>query len=322
VRRKLGSTELTTRNHHVTIRDGIDNSPYRWQPRMSEPTVPGIDADVALLIDFNIADVPACVGLEAGPAAASALFGLDLEAYQAYTASVQAEVEASARLLLDDPALSSAVDAFPIPPGGTLLFVGDSITAYRRSYARLLAALLAQRRPGDDIRVVNGGRSGFTTSHGLELTYVQFLGLAPDVVLVGLGGNDCKRFGATAGDHGQRLIPPDDYRRNLSGIVDAFLGYTGARILIAGPTPVASTVADANPDFAAQRVHWENADLRECTEIAAQVASERGLVFVDHMAALGPEPDPRLYLADGLHPNAEGHALMLHALLEALAQAG
>jgi lysophospholipase L1-like esterase len=85
---------------------------------------------------------------------------------------------------------------------------------------------------------------------------------------------------------------------------------------------VASTVADANPDFAAQRVHWENADLRECTEIAAQVASERGLVFVDHMAALGPEPDPRLYLADGLHPNAEGHALMLHALLEALAQAG
>jgi lysophospholipase L1-like esterase len=287
---------------------------------MIDPTVPGIDADVALLIDFNIADVPACVGLEAGPAAASALFGLDVGAYQAYTASVQAEVDAHARLLLDDPALAAAVDAFPIRPGGTLLFVGDSITAYRRSYARLLAALLAQRRPGDDIRIVNGARSGFTTSHALELTYVQFLGLAPDVVSVGLGGNDCKRFGATAGDQGRRLIPPDVYRRNLSGIVDAFLQYTGARVLVAGPTPVASTVADANPDFAAQRVRWDNAELRECTELAAEVAAEHGLTFVDHMAALGPEPDPHLYLADGLHPNAKGHVLMLRALLDAVAR--
>ncbi len=285
---------------------------------MIEPTVPGIDADVAFLIDFNVADVPACLGLEAGPAAASALFDLDLGAYLAYTDSVQAEVEAYARLLLDDPALSSAVDAFPIQPGGTLLFVGDSITAYRRSYTRLLAALLAQRRPGDDIRVVNGGRSGFTTSHALELTYVQFLGLAPDVVSVGLGGNDCKRFGATAGDHGQRLIPSDGYRRNLSGIVGEFLQYTGARVLIAGPTPVASTVADANPDFAAQRVHWENADLRECTEIAAEVAAEHGRSLSTTWQPSVPSPTRTCTLPTGCTRMPRAMCSMLRALLDAL----
>jgi lysophospholipase L1-like esterase len=199
-----------------------------------------------------------------------------------------------------------------------LLFVGDSITTYRRSFARLLASLLAQRRPADGIRVVNGGRSGFTTSHGIELTYVQFLGLAPDVVLVALGGNDCKRFGATDGDPGQRLVPPDAYRRNLAGIVSAFLRYTSARVLVAGPTPVVAPVVDANPDFAAQRVRWDNADLRECSAIAAEVAAEHGLIFIDQVAALGQEPDPGLYLPDGLHPNALGHERMLRALLEAL----
>ena len=289
---------------------------------MAEPALPGIDVDAALLIDFNIADVPACVGLEAGPSAAAALFGLGLDAYEAYTAAVQAEVEVHARQLLEDAALAAAVDAFPIRPGGTLLFVGDSITAYRRSYTRLLAALLAERRRDDRIRVVNGGRSGFTTSHGLELTYVQFLGLAPDMVSVGLGGNDCKRFGAAAGDRGQRLVAPDDYRRNLSGIVSAFLRYTAARVVVAGPTAVVSKVADANPDFAAQRVHWENEDLRECSSIAAEVAAQHGLTFVDHMAAVGPDPEARLYLADGLHPNPACHALMLRAMLGALGREG
>jgi len=287
---------------------------------MNGPAVPGVNPEAAILIDFNLSDVPACIGLEAGPAASAALFGLDVGAYQAYVDAVLAEVETRARDLLEDPAVAAAVDDFPIQPGGTLLFVGDSITTYRRSFARLLAALLAQRRPADGIRVTNGGRSGFTTSHAIELTYVQFLGLAPDVVLVGLGGNDCKRFGATDGDRGQRLVPPDAYRRNLAGIVGAFLRYTAARVVIAGPTPVVSAVVDANPDFAAQRVRWENADLRECSAIAAEVAAEHGLDFIDQMAALGPEPDPRLYLPDGLHPNAEGHILMLRALLEAVAR--
>ncbi len=289
---------------------------------MSEPALQGIDATVAFLVDFNIADVPACVGLEAGPGAAAALFGLGLDVYEAYTAEVQAEVEARARRLLDDAVPAAAIDAFPIRPGGTLLFVGDSITAYRRSYPRLLAAMLAERRPSDGIRVVNGGRSGFTTQHGLELTYVQFLGLAPDVVAVGIGGNDCKRFGATAGDPGRRLVQPDEYRRNLSGIVDAFLRYTAARVVVAGPAPVASRVADANPDFAAQRVHWENADLRECSGIAAEVSAQHGLTFVDHMTALGPELEPRLYLADGLHPGPEGHVLMLREMLDAIGREG
>ena len=287
---------------------------------MNGPAVPGVNPEAAILIDFNLADVPACIGLEAGPAASAALFGLDVGAYQAYVDAVLAEVDTRARDLLEDPAVTAAVDAFPIQPGGTLLFVGDSITTYRRSFARLLAALLAQRRPADGIRVTNGGRSGFTTSHAIELTFVQFLGLAPDVVLVGLGGNDCKRFGATDADRGQRLVPPDAYRRNLAGIVGAFLRYTSARVLVAGPTPVVSAVVDANPDFAAQRVRWENADLRECSAIAAEVAAEHGLDFIDQMAALGPEPDPRLYLPDGLHPNTEGHILMLRALLEAVAR--
>ena len=314
---RRGGTEIQDTAGQADERPQGDAGGRRLARRRAQ--LQGIDAERTFLIDFNLADVPACIGLEAGPEAAAALFGLDLGAYQGYVDAVQAEVDERARELLAEPAIAAAVDALPIPAGGTLLFVGDSITTYRRSFARLLAALLAERRPSDGIRVVNGGRSGFTTSHGIELTYVQFLGLAPDVVLVALGGNDCKRFGATDGDPGQRLVPPDAYRRNLSGIVGAFLRYTSARVFVAGPTPVVSAVADANPDFAAQRVHWEDADLRECSEIAAEVAARHGLTFVDHMAALGPEPDASLYLADGLHPNAEGHDLMLRALLDTVA---
>lgn len=277
-----------------------------------------VDSAAAFLIDFNVADVPAAVGLEATPAAAAAMYGVTPEQFAAYAGAVAAAVEAEARRLLDDPALGAAVEAFPVAPGGRLLFIGDSITTYRRSYARLLEAMLQARRPADRITVVNGGRSGFTSSHGIELTYVKFLGLDPNLVTVGFGGNDCKRFGEDDQGRGRLIVDPRAYRENLAGIVDAFRRHTSARVVVVGPTPVIPARIAANPDFAASRVRWDMADLLACNDTARKVADERGLAFVDQVQALGEAPDPRLYLADGLHPGPAGHVIMLRALLRAV----
>lgn len=274
-----------------------------------------VDSAAAFLIDFNLADVPAAVGLEATPAAAAAMYGVTLEQFSSYTGAVAAEVEAEARRLLEDATLAAAVDAFPVASGARLLFVGDSITIYRRSYARLLETMLKLRRPADQIAVVNGGRSGFTSSHGIELTYVEFLGVDPDLVTVSFGGNDCKRFGGDDRGRGQLLVDPGAYRENLAGIVDAFRQYTAARVVVLGPTPVITDLTAANPDFRAGRVHWEMADLLACNDIAREIAGDRGLTFVDQVQALGRAPSPDLYLADGLHPGPAGHEVMLRALL-------
>ena len=53
------------------------------------------------------------------------------------------------------------------------MMVGDSITTYRYGYARLFATLLTLVRPDDTIQILNVAQSGFTSIHGLELTYTQ-----------------------------------------------------------------------------------------------------------------------------------------------------
>ncbi len=271
--------------------------------------------ETTFLIDFNLHWVPAALGLNVPPEAAAAMLGITPAAFLDYVSQAEAEVKRTAEELLAQPALQTALDRWSIRPGGVVLAVGDSITTYRYSYARLLEAMTSLRRPEADIRFVNVAQSGYTSTHGLENVYTQFLAHQPDAVLIKFGVNDCKQFG---GPQAKTLVSPDEYRANLAGMVEAFLQHTPARPILLTPTPVVESITNHLPEFAAMRMTWSNAHLQACAEVVKNLAGRHGLPLVDLMSAFTLQPDPALYLPDGLHPNPAGQRLILEQLLHSL----
>jgi len=165
---------------------------------------------------------------------------------------------------------------------------GDSLTAglgvaADQAYPALLAERL--RREGYEYKVVNAGVSGDTTAGGLRRVDWA-LRLKPEIVILELGVNDALR--------GQNLAA---VRANLDQLVARFQA-AGARVLVAGmrlPPNYGSRYAE---DF--HRLFGEVARARNAPHVP---------FFLDGVGAV-----PRLNQADGIHPTAEGYAIVVERL--------
>ncbi|MCL4296997.1 MAG: hypothetical protein KJ077_14765 [Anaerolineae bacterium] len=270
--------------------------------------------EIAFLIDFNLHWVPAALGLDVSPAAAAAMCHITEAQFLAYVGQVKTEINNIAQALLAEPELAQVVERWPIRAGGKVMAVGDSITIYRYGYVWLLEAMLAQCRPDDGIQVINVAQSGYTSTHILENTFTQFLAHQPDWVFIMVGVNDCKKFG---GPPTKTLVSLAEYTANLTGIVEGFLKYTPARPVLLTPAPVVESVANTSPDFAAVRMTWDNADVQACADAVRDLTGRHNLPLVDLVNAFSLNPDPSLYLADGLHPSLAGQQLILTKVLQA-----
>jgi acyl-CoA thioesterase-1 len=171
--------------------------------------------------------------------------------------------------------------------------LGDSLTAgfgvaVEEAWPALLEARL--RREGYSYRVVNAGVSGDTTAGGLRrVDWV--LRSRPQVAVVALGAND-----------GLRGLDTHAMERNLLGIVER-LRAGGARVLVVGmrvPTNYGDTYGQAFRDV--------------YPDVARRTGSALMPFLLDGVAA-----EPRLNLADGIHPNAAGHRVIAERLWPHLA---
>jgi acyl-CoA thioesterase-1 len=191
-----------------------------------------------------------------------------------------------------EPPASAAADD-PRPPDGPLVvFLGDSLTAgYGLSEDQAFPAVVEERlrEKGVALRVVNAGVSGDTTAGGLRrLDWV--LKQKPDIVVVGLGGNDALR--------GQ---PLEVTEQNLREIVST-VRRSGARVLLLGmriPT-------NYGPDYA-----------EGFAGLYPRIASDLGVPLVPFLLE-GVGGDPSLNLPDGIHPNAEGQRRVAETVEKAL----
>lgn len=179
----------------------------------------------------------------------------------------------------------------------TLVALGDSLTqGYGlidgQGFVPQLQAWLRAR--GHDVEVQNHGVSGDTTAGGLARVGWA-LGPEADAMIVALGGNDLLRG-----------IPPEAARANLDGIL-AEAEARGLPVLLVGLTapgnygPEYKAAFDAMyPELAAQygAIHFES--FLGALEAAAE--SDRNAAMARYM-----QPD-------GLHPSAEGVALIVEAL--------
>ena len=170
---------------------------------------------------------------------------------------------------------------------GDSLYAGYGLTQ-DEGFAPELQRVLTER--GRSVRVLNAGVSGDTTAAGRQRLAFTLDGLdrAPDLVIVGLGGNDMLRG-----------LSPEQTRENLTAILDELEARDIDAMLtgmVAAPN-LGADYADAfNPIYG---------------ELAAQYDAPLYPFFLD-----GVIQDPSLMLADGIHPTAEGIDLVVAQLTD------
>jgi acyl-CoA thioesterase-1 len=175
-----------------------------------------------------------------------------------------------------------------------ILVLGDSLSAgfglppEEAFPARLEARL---REAGIAARVVNAGVSGDTTAGGLARLDWS-LADKPDVVVLELGANDALRG-----------IDPGAVRDNLDKIMRK-IEASGAKLLLAGMR--------APPNWGEE---YQNAFDRIYPDLAREYGVPLDPFFLEGVAM-----KPELNQPDGLHPNAQGVAVMVDRIAPLVAR--
>ncbi|MEP6986806.1 MAG: SGNH/GDSL hydrolase family protein [Chloroflexota bacterium] len=276
-----------------------------------------ISAENAFQIDFNFQQVPSALGVNIPPEAAAAMLNISVEQFTGYTEQAFAECTHVAQGLLDKRGTlgiirklkKSRKDAF-----STIMTVGDSITTYRYGYAEILRALVGLVDPEQEATFFNHGRSGYTSTHGLEHTFTLYLAQRPDWVFLKYGANDTKCFG---GDSSKLLVSIEEYTANFALMVEAYVKI-GARVVLMTPTPVVESIVNTNLEYQAMQMTWDNADIQACAKALKKIAKKNSVPLVDLVSLFTVKPDPFLYCPDGLHPGPAGHRLIIEAVLKAV----
>jgi acyl-CoA thioesterase-1 len=168
----------------------------------------------------------------------------------------------------------------------TILFFGDSLTAgYGLSTDEAFPALVEKKfvKNGKPSKVVNAGVSGETSAGGVSR--IDWILRQPiDIFILELGAND-----------GLRGLPLDQTQKNLQTIIDKVKSkYPKAKIVIAGMMVPPNLGQDYTTRF--QKIYPDLAKKNNATLIPFLLQNVAG--------------NEKLNLADGIHPNPEGHKIV------------
>jgi len=174
----------------------------------------------------------------------------------------------------------------------TVLFLGDSLTEgfqldKEDAYPSLIEKNLKAKHP--NLKVINGGVSGATTASGLKRLnwYVK---AKPDIIVLALGSND-----------GLRGMNLRESEKNLSLVIEKAQAEK-IKVLLVGmkmPTNYGEPY----------RTNFE--------KLFPTLAKKYHLPLIPFLLK-GIGGNPKLNLADGIHPNTEGHKIMALTVQNAL----
>lgn len=183
---------------------------------------------------------------------------------------------------------------FQTPASKLILFYGDSLTAgYGLSTEEAFPALVEKKlnQKGKPTKVVNAGLSGETSAGGL--TRLDWILKQPvDIFVLELGAND-----------GLRGLPLDQTQKNLQAIIDKVkTKYPKAKIVIAGML----VPPNMGPDYTAsfRKIFPDLAKKNKATLIPFLLQDVAG--------------NEKLNIADGIHPNVEGHKIVADNVLKVI----
>ena len=205
-----------------------------------------------------------------------------------------------------DPAADSATNA---PAPRVVACVGDSITwggGGKNAYPSLLQSELGEgwevRNFGVNSRTARREGKEFDLRPGdldyrKTLSYTKSLSCKPDAVILMIGTNDSK--------------PPnweetgDAFREGYAALVEDYLALDPRPVVVIGISP---TVKGGGFTYGVT----EKIVGGGVVPVQRRIAEEKGLPTVDCRAVLDPHM-ATAYSGDGLHPNAEGNALLAAA---------
>ncbi len=209
------------------------------------------------------------------------------------------------------------VRAEVLKPGDLVAMCGDSITA-QKLYSLYVEDYLVLCQPVPKLQTIQFGWGGERASGLLGRMKSDVLPFHPSVVTLCYGMND--------GNYSTSLPKnQDEFRRALGGVVDNFKK-AGVRQMIV------STPGTVDPDsFKKLSPEVYNQTLEGLGQVAKEIATKEGLVFVDmHSALLDAMAKAKAkygndYLvagSDGVHPNRNGHLVMAYTFLKAMGFSG
>ena len=180
------------------------------------------------------------------------------------------------------------------PASKVILFYGDSLTAgYGLSTDDAFPAVIEKtlNKKGKATKVVNAGLSGETSAGGLNrLDWV--LKQPIDLFVLELGAND-----------GLRGLPLDQTQKNLQAIIDRVkTKFPKAKIVIAGML----VPPNMGPDYTAS-----------FRKIFPDLAKKNNAALIPFLLQ-NVAGDEKLNLADGIHPNVDGHKIVAENVLKVI----
>src|SRR5262249_36768646 len=199
---------------------------------------------------------------------------------------------------------------------------GDSTTAPRGSFRVFTARLEDQfKREKHRVHVVNAAVPGNTTRDARERFDRDVVAQKPDVVLISFGIND------SAVDVFKQATEPrvslKEYRRNLAWMIDR-CNNSNIRPILMTPNPVAWTDdlkrLYGKPPYRPGEPDGWNVLLKDYAEAVRRIAKGKQVPLVDTyflFTEYAAQPGHALndLMADGMHPNDVGHAIIADHLL-------
>ena len=175
---------------------------------------------------------------------------------------------------------------FQVPKPKVILFFGDSLTAgYGLNPEDAFPAVVGAEltKSGAEVRVINAGLSGETSAGGLSR--IDWILRQPvDVFVLELGAND-----------GLRGLPIEETRKNLETIIEKVRAKNpGCSIVLAGMMVPPNMGKEYSQSF---------------RTLFSDIARKNKTLLVPFLLD-GVAGVEKLNQADGIHPTAEGHAIV------------
>jgi lysophospholipase L1-like esterase len=244
----------------------------------------------------------------------AALWGLNATTYRRVRDDFARRAREAAQVLLTDARFAARVERLPFSSGSTVVGLGDSITDDDQSWLEILRHLLDLRRPEDEIRIVNEGVSGDTTSQMIS-RFLDVVLLKPAWILCLAGTNDARL-------HGQyptkTLVSVKETASNLDMLRHFGATQCPAQWLWITPAAVIEEQIEEDWFLSPFEMRWRNKDLIAIAEAMAEVAAQGGDPLVNLQDVFGLPPHPALLLPDGLHPSLKGQIEIARAVVETL----
>lgn len=200
-----------------------------------------------------------------------------------------------------------AESSIVIKSGDTIGFMGDSITAQANSPSGYIGlTMYALKVEGVDAKSIPAGVPGHTSGNMRSRVEPQVLSAKANWMTLSCGVNDVMM---QAKGHGVDL---ETFKKNVTSMVEACAA-KNCKVVVMTPTPLGEDPTNAS-----------NKQLAGYVEFMKSYGKETGLLVADVNAAFlaqlkmpakpGEKEGARL-LADGIHPNQVGQALMAKTLI-------